>query len=230
MTSNKLKMIAIFTMLIDHIGYVLFPEIILFRIVGRIAFPIFTFLIAEGYCHTRDVKKYMSRLALFAIISEIPFDLAFHMDVFYWQGQNIFFTLLLGLLAIDLYDRYKEKNKFLGSLCVLAMCIISFVFKTDYYVFGVLIIFTFYRYRNHTKLKLMAVSILLIMLTVVIALSKGGFVFENTYQIASLLSLGFIHMYNNKPGIKLHSMKYLLYAFYPTHIVLLYLVKVGVFS
>jgi len=224
MNSNQLKLIAIITMLIDHVGYALFPELLILRIVGRLAFPIFTFLIAEGYHHTRDINKYMIRLGSFALISEVPFDLAFHGQILEFHGQNIFFTLFLGLLAIKLYDLYRDKNRIIAILSVVFICLTSYFFKTDYYVFGVLIIFAFNKLRD-SKAKLTVVSILLVLLMVVIALSKGDFTIYNTYQIFSLLSLGLIYLYNGEPGRKLNNLKYALYAFYPVHISLIYVTQ-----
>jgi hypothetical protein len=225
MNSNILKLIAIITMLVDHVGYVLFPQLTILRIIGRIAFPIFTFLIAEGYHHTKSVNKYMVRLGSFALISEIPFDLAFHGKYFEPHSQNIFFTLLLGLVAIRLYNHFKNKNSLIAVLSVVLTCVISFVFKTDYYVFGVVIIFAFHQLRDYSKLKLVVVSLLLVLLTIVIALSMGDYTLNSTYQIFSLFSLVLIYLYNGKPGMKLNKLKFALYAFYPVHITAIYLVS-----
>ncbi len=96
MSSFQLKMIAVITMLIDHIGAVIFPDIIVLRIIGRLAFPLFAFLITEGYRHTSNFNRYLGRLFIFAIISQYPFWLAFGFDA----GLNIFSTLFLGLIAI----------------------------------------------------------------------------------------------------------------------------------
>ena len=95
-----LKWIAIISMLIDHIGAVLFPWCEWMRIVGRLAFPIFAYLLVEGFVYTKDVKKYLVRLGLFALISEIPFDLAFFGTVFAPVHQNVFFELFCGNAGI----------------------------------------------------------------------------------------------------------------------------------
>ena len=100
LNSYQLKCIAIITMLIDHIGAVLFPENLVLRYIGRISFPIFCFLLAEGFYHTKNVKKYMMRLAVFAVLSEIPYDLAFRNTYIEFTRQNVFFTLLIGVVMM----------------------------------------------------------------------------------------------------------------------------------
>lgn len=141
MSTFTIKMIAIIAMLIDHVGAIFISPIThpglysLFRIIGRLAFPIFVFLVVEGFFHTKDVKNYMKRLGLFALISEIPFDLAFYhlyfkanvfidiQNVFIdykedklWalvsrfnEHQNVFFTLFLGLSLIYLMSLVEHK-------------------------------------------------------------------------------------------------------------------------
>lgn len=225
MNSNKLKVIAILTMLIDHIGYALFPEVIVLRIIGRLSFPIFAFMVAEGYHYTKSVDKYMIRFGIFAIVSEIPFDLAFHDKFIDIHAQNIFWTLLLGLIALRLYDYYKDKNKLLGVLSVFVTCILSFYFKTDYYVFGILIIFAFNRLRDKPIRKMFVVASLLLLLSLVIALSMGDFTLNGMYQVFSLISLYLIHLYNGKLGMKSVAFKYLLYVFYPLHLSIICIVR-----
>ena len=92
MNGQSLKLIAMLTMVIDHIGLALFPNEMIWRYIGRIAFPIFAFLIVEGFVHTSDFKKYIGRILVFAIISEIPFNLLVSGDVFDYTHQNVFFT------------------------------------------------------------------------------------------------------------------------------------------
>ena len=112
MSGTTLKWIAVISMLIDHTAEVLINHnaaltdpiwaqiYVLMRGIGRIAFPIYAFLLVEGFLHTRDVKKYLARMLTFAVVSEIPFDLAVFHTPFYWGYQNVFFTLFLGLLAL----------------------------------------------------------------------------------------------------------------------------------
>src|SRR5699024_2332190 len=96
----QLKCIAILSMALDHTGAVLFPQEIWLRCAGRLAFPVFCFLIVEGFVHTHDVYRYMARLGVFALISEIPYDLAFRGVCLEFAYQNVFFTLLIGIVMM----------------------------------------------------------------------------------------------------------------------------------
>ncbi|NLZ83422.1 MAG: hypothetical protein GX915_07145 [Clostridiales bacterium] len=219
MSSFGLKMIAIITMLIDHIGAVFIPsnttEYLIFRSIGRLAFPIFVFLLVEGFYHTRDSKKYLIRLGIFALISEIPFDLAFYGD-FYMGHQNIFFTLFLGLLLIilmrDVEVRF-PKNVLaiyiIKAILVIVFCIISIYLQTDYSFLGILLITAFYLFRGNKIL--LVLSMLIIFGTPI-----GGI------NVLATLSMIFIALYNGKKG---KSMKYFFYIFYPAHLTILFLIS-----
>ena len=104
MTSFVLKIIALISMLSDHLGYIIFGRFSFMNCIGRLAFPIFAFSITEGFNHTKNLKKYLYRLSIFAIVSQIPFML--FMSTFTSRfSLNILFTLLLGLIAISIYDK-----------------------------------------------------------------------------------------------------------------------------
>ena len=106
---TTLKIIAMISMAFDHVGDMFFPSVMWPRMIGRLAMPIFSFFIAEGFAHTRDKKKYLGRLGLFALISEIPFDLAF--DGRLGLGhQNIMLTFFLAASALLLFDRIRGGN------------------------------------------------------------------------------------------------------------------------
>ena len=125
LNSFWLKMIAITTMLIDHVGAVLLPQYPILRIIGRIAFPIFCFLLVEGFMHTHDVIRYMTRIGLFALISEIPFDLLFYGRILDGTHQNVFFTLFIGLVMLYyLTKRYPAVLNFLIAFSVFKRKII----------------------------------------------------------------------------------------------------------
>ncbi len=221
LTSTGLKWIAIIAMIIDHVGatifpYSVYPNMIILRVIGRIAFPIFAFLIVEGYMHTKDVKKYGIRLLAFAVISEIPFDLAFFGKIFMMEYQNVFFTLVLGLLGLYAYDKLKDKNKVLGSLAVFAVGLLALLLKTDYNIFGVLIIFGIYTAVNKPK-QCLWIAIVNIIMAIYYTMLGGSYL-----QIFALLSIPFIIIYNGEPGKR---MKYLFYIIYPGHIFILFLIQ-----
>lgn len=210
-------------MLIDHIGAILIPAhsdmYLIFRSIGRLAFPLFCFLLVEGLHHTRSVKKYLIRLGIFAIISELPFDLAFSDDIRtgYLLQQNVFFTLFIGLLVIYLMGlaekKYKSNpliNGLIQSSLVAIGCVLATLMHTDYMFMGILLIVAFYLFRG--KKVLLAVSLFLIT-------NFTGFYLEGL----ATLSIIFILAYNGERGPK--GNKYFFYVFYPAHILLLYCIS-----
>ncbi|RDU23308.1 TraX family protein [Anaerosacchariphilus polymeriproducens] len=216
-----LKIIAIVTMLIDHLGYTVFPQQVWMRYVGRIAFPIFCYLITEGFVHTKNVKKYSLRLLMFALISEIPYDLAFHRKVFYWEQQNVFFTLLLGLLClIIIKENIQLVVKVLG---VVSLIFAAGAFGTDYGGAGVLLIIIFYLFKDNSIKRIIAFfvvnSIILIRLFQFSYLWETNLIFEFFIQDYAILSLLPIELYNGERGFR---MKWSFYLFYPIHLLLIY--------
>jgi len=216
MSSFVLKMIAIVSMFIDHIGYAIFGKFSYFNYIGRFAFPIFAFQISEGYTHTKNLKKYFFRLLLFALVSQIPFML-FHSMFSTNFSLNIFFTLLLGLTSIYIYD--KSKYEILGILFSIAIGIIAQVSHCDYGFYGVAIILIFYIFKNN----FINASIFFIIAAAIkylIPMIQYGFYNVYLYLfICTLLPLFFLAAYNGKKG---KDTKYLLYLFYPLHLLLLY--------
>jgi len=220
-TSSTLKMIACISMLVDHIGAVLYPEIFFLRIIGRLAFPIFAFLIVEGYFHTKNISKYLLRLGVFAIVSEVPFDLTFWDAWLEFTYQNVFFTLFIGLVAIWIYDINKENNKTTAVMALILLTLVSILLKTDYNMFGVLMIFGFYQYRKR-NIYLFTWLLTINGFIVILSISGATISIESVSQIFAVLSLGLIFIYNGKKGINL---KYLFYAFYPVHLLILHVVS-----
>lgn len=208
LNSFSLKMIAIITMLIDHIGAVLFPGEMVFRYIGRIAFPIFIFLMVEGFYHTGDVRKYEIRMVIFAFVSEIPFDLAFSGTVFDPENQNVFFTLAIGLIMMDMLKRWE--GTYWKRACVLAGCVAAGILLcTDYGGAGVLLIYFFYHFRESPAAKFIT--------TAVTAVACFGAI-----EAFCLFAFIPILLYNGKRG---PSLKYVFYAFYPVHLTILSLIS-----
>lgn len=214
MSVFTLKIIACVTMLIDHIGVILFPQNILLRIIGRLAFPIYSFLIVNGVKHTRDVKKYLIRLAIFAVISQIPYSVMVT-GSFFSSKLNIFFTEVIGILTILCYDKVKNKPLVFAILPCFAISLFAEIIKTDYGMYGVLTILMFYIAKNNNQLMIIyqvALNVLYLVLTHS----------TSNIQYFSLFALIPICFYNRKEGIKL---KYFFYVFYSLHIALLLLIK-----
>lgn len=203
-----LKMIAIVSMLIDHMGAILFPQYIILRYIGRIAFPIYTYTLVEGFMHTRDIKKYMVRLGMFALLSEIPFDLAFRGSVIYIQKQNVFFTLFLGVLM--LYLLLKSRNRIQSAVLVLAILLLSEFLRTDYSSMGLLMILCFYVFRDNKVMKLLGVAAINVFLM-------------GRVQVFAIPALIFIALHGGEQGPKC---KKFFYGFYPVHLLALYLISV----
>lgn len=151
MTGFVLKIIAVLTMVLDHIKYAIpATDVFLTQYFGRISFPIFAFLITEGYIHTRSRKKYIKRLLVFAIISQVPFML-FRSLVADKLMLNIIVTFLLGILGIEIFDYFKkntEINNIFKNMIViidfLAIAILGSYISVDYSWFGIVTVWCFY--------------------------------------------------------------------------------------
>ena len=214
-----LKIIAFLTMIIDHYGAIFQGDILAFRIIGRIAFPIYCFLLVEGYFHTSNVKNYAKRLLIFALISEVPFDLAFY-DKIGFVHQNIFFTLFIGLVAIYLIDNKDKKYNFDKSAVIIIACLSAIVLSVDYNVIGIIYILMLYFTRSYDKLKRFKIVGFAM---VVVNLSSSWL------QQFSLLSLIPMYFYNGDLGPKNKIMQVLFYAAYPLHLLIFYLIKINIY-
>ncbi len=212
MSSFILKIIALIAMSFDHTGKVLlFNNEILINI-GRIAFPLFAFQIVEGYHHTKNIKKYLLRLIIVALLAQIAYSQLF-------GGFDTIFTLIIGLICIIIID--KEKDMPIKISLLLTILLLSFVFNIDYGIIGVLIIIAFYLFRNN-KIKRSIIFSLLVLLNYGIPYLQCfdfNYIF---YILSALTSLIFINLYNNKQGPKL---KYLFYIYYPLHLYILWVIQ-----
>lgn len=205
LSGSSLKLIAIFSMLIDHIGAVLLPGSPYYGIcreIGRLAFPIFCFLLVEGYVHTHDVKQYGRRLLVFALLSEIPFDLAFSGTAVNFGYQNVYFTLFLGLAALYIMDR--TVNPELRLVVAVVFMAFAELLKTDYSWKGVAAIILLYMTRENRLWQMIT----------------GGVFFA--WELPAPAAFVPVYFYNGKRGIP---MKYLFYLFYPAHLLVLVLLR-----
>ena len=230
-SGTALKTIACITMLVDHIGescieagiltpgldtgplsqdtlsaYPLYRLDMVLRFTGRLAFPLFCFLLVEGFIHTHDVKRYVQRLLLFGLISEVPFDLAFFRTPFAPQHQNVYWTLALGVLAMAGLKRFEKENGLPGwqGLVWAGGCAaLALATSTDYHAIGVLIICTLYLTRADRKRQCLAGAVL--------------FLFELTAPLAFVL----VWFYNGQRGVCSPLLKKAFYWFYPVHLLVL---------
>lgn len=207
MTSALLQCIAIVTMLIDHMGYRLFPQYQVFRMIGRISFPIFAFMLAQGFLHTSSRKKYAMRLAAFAIVSEIPYQL-FSQGMLWnkYPWSNIFFELLLGLAA--LWCAEKGKFWFLGAAGIV---VVAETLDFMYGGYGILLMVGFYVFRE----KRWAGPVCLVACTILYC-----WYHNNPLQIYAVLAAIPLYFYNGEKGARLP--RYFSYAFYPVHLLVIY--------
>lgn len=216
-----LKIIAMVSMVFDHVGDMFFPDVLWPRMIGRLAMPLFAFCITEGYIHTRDKKKYLFRMGIFALVSEVPFDLAFEGKVSL-NHQNIMLTFFMSILALMLFDlirgkinedtgRYSIGKTILGSLVIIGTAAVAILIKADYTIFAVISVFLFYLFKDTKHFIRTGVGVAFLALT-----RTMGYYCTTGLSIIPLL------LYNGKKG---KGLKWLFYAFYPGHLLLLYLIK-----
>lgn len=228
LNANGLRFLAIAFMLLDHLWATLVPGNFWMTCAGRLAFPIFAFQISEGFFHTRDQKRYARRLLLFALLSEVPFDLLYGSTVFYPFHQNVLFTLLLGLLAVSALDRARRERTVRAAVraapALAGSLLLAAAGMTDYGWRGVLTVVAFYALRGFPAAWLAQTAAM-------VALNIVGYQgrllpflgWELPAQGFAVLALLPIWLYNGKPGRKSPVLQYGFYAFYPVHMLILYL-------
>lgn len=225
MSAFQIRLLAILAMLADHIGLFFFPEVSALRLIGRISFPLFAWLIANGAYHTRDINKYLFRLFILAIISQLPFILANHqIGSSYWYF-NVVFTLSLGLAVIA---TLKKNLEFTTKIWVAGFALLAaFIFNVDYGFIGVLSIVAFYLFFNSPK-RLVLSQALIFSLPLLIQFI-GNKYWQSFPALATadfnklfglLAALIVIFLYNQREGIKA---RYLFYIVYPAQYVIIYL-------
>ena len=252
MTAFALKIIAVVSMLLDHLFKAgLFGQRQLmdwfglsigasYRIVqiveplGRLAFPIYAYFIAEGCRHTRSRKRYILRLLAFGVISELPFDIASNVLRQPWYAaftpfshMNVFFTLALGVLGITLYDLLRGKGKEWPIACLpaAACAIVAELFQTDYFVFGPLMIYAAYFPRTKAaRFAAMAGVNALIYLGYYTSWGQNITVNALIYLVASCVPMALLALYNGRRG---RNVKWFFYAVYPAHLTLYMLLKLA---
>ena len=247
LTGNTLKIIACITMLIDHAAVALVGSwlvlitdaalyhnvFIFYRImrgIGRLAFPLYIYLMVEGFYYTHDRRKYLGRLAMFIVFSELPFDLALQLSaqtivggtLYYFGAQNVFFTLTIGFIGLILAelirDNYVDTWKYwvLMMLNMVLCCLVAIVLGTDYDMAGILAIFTAYFLRTVSKEAEM--------LGIVLVLTA----FSSMLEIVALADILLVHFYRGNRGVQIN--KWIFYAYYPVHLLVLAVIKLALFG
>lgn len=235
LTAAVLHIIAMTLMLMDHLWATLLPAREWLTCAGRVAFPIFAFMAVEGYFHTRSFKKYILRMLLFAVLSEIPFDLMYGGTWFYPVHQNVLWTFLLGLLGVWLMEQVRKKGKTWMYLlvCVLVVpagLVLGTLCMVDYYGVGVLTVFVFYFLYGRKWWCFLGQLAALYWLNVELLgglmypVQLFGMEFELCQQGLALLALIPIWLYRGRQGYHSKPFQYLCYAFYPVHMLLLVVV------
>lgn len=231
-SSAGLHILAMFFMLLDHMWATVTPGNAWMTCLGRIAFPIFAFMIVEGYFHTHSFKKYILRMLIAAVISEIPFNLMYGAQMFYPYHQNVLWTFLIALLVIRGIEKVKEKNRLwltilVGVLLSLLGIILGFLGMTDYYGTGVATVLVFYFFRG--KKWWCYVGQVLLLGWINLELLGGlyypvtvfGMELEILQQGFAMLALIPIWLYRGRQGYHSKPFQYFCYAFYPGHILVL---------
>ena len=215
-----LKWLACACMLCDHLFKALvLPYPYVFQICGRLAFPLFAFLVAEGAAYTRSFPKYLLRVVAFALLSEMPFDLAFFGRYWYLGHQNVFFTFLLALPVLWLLRLSIERNRRLALGIPPALgiaCLAAALLHTDYNISGVLCVFTFALVRLLPPQWRFVGGI---------GIALTALLNDNPVQAWALLALPLILLYNGKRGRGGKWLQYGCYLFYPVHLFGLFLIR-----
>ena len=234
-TSFSLHIMAMVFMLCDHLWGTIIRGNDWLTCIGRLAFPIYAFMLVEGYFHTKNLKKYVCRLLLFAVLSEIPFNLALGGRIFYPIHQNVLWTFLIAIGLIHWNETAKAKRLWIRILIGAAsVCIAYFggiVTFVDYYNAGILTVLVFYFFRGKTWRHYLAQ---LLCLWYINCEMLGGFGYEitlfgDTHFIArqsfALFALIPIWLYKGRQGYHSKGLQYLYYAFYPLHLLILGVLK-----
>jgi len=221
LSQEMLKLIACVTMLIDHTGAVLFPQYLSLRIIGRIAFPIYCFLLSEGVFYTKSPRKYGLRLGVGAFLSELPFDLALF-GCITLQYQSVMITLLLGFVMGICMKRVSKPHW--QVLLIIPFAIIAQWLNTDYGGWGIALIALFVLSRNMPqRLLVQTVGMAAICyLMDSFVMSIGGL--RVPIEVFALAAMVPIALYSGEKISKSKTLQWAFYLFYPVHLTVLYLI------
>ena len=230
LSGNAIKWIAIAAMLTDHIAWAFVPTYSvlgqIMHIIGRITGPTMCFFISEGYAHTRNVKKYLFRLGIFAVIAQIPYQL-FETGRLGLRiapcGFSVIFTLFLSLLAVVAYDRIE--NGALRTLAIVGLCLLSTL--GDWMCFDVIFTLIFWTNRGNFRKQALNFTFAATVMVLLMTLSEiggGGRIWGELFQFAVLLCLPILFFYSGKRGGGGRCSKWAFYIFYPVHLLIIALI------
>ena len=232
--SLTLKLLAMALMLCDHLWATVLPGWMWLTALGRIAFPIFAFQVAEGFRRTHDRKKYLRRMFLFALLSEIPFNYLYYSSPVFPFHQNVMFTFCIAILLMMALEKLRCKGKLIYTIAAVLSLPLGYVLGTlamvDYYGSGVVTVLIFYICRRIPhgwigELAGLAVLNCRLLGGMTVPVSLWGWTLELPEQGLALLALIPIWLYNGKQGAHSRAIQYSCYAFYPAHMLILALLR-----
>ena len=222
-SSFALRLLALLTMLFDHAGLALFPRVSAFRCIGRLSFPLYCFLLAQGCRHTRDLRAYARRLLLLACLSEIPFDLLIFGRAVCNAEQNVLFSLLLGLMAIYACEALASRPLH-AALAVAGVILAAMLARVSYGWLGVALCAGLY--RTHGSRGKQAACVVLLTAVYAVSLLLSGV--NRSWVLVSLcamLAAAPVLLYNGRRGLRTPLLTGLFYASYPLHLIALVIVR-----
>ncbi len=217
-------------MIVDHVTSVFFSadaiSYILIKLVGRVAAPAMCFALAQGFIHTSDRKKYLLRLIVFAVISQIPYSYYMSGSIWFPTG-NMLFTLACSFLLLEVVKHYKN----LGILSIpIAICILYIATFTDWFVFGPLFTLSFYLNKGNKDLQALChacISFLSLGYSAYVCIQHGLPWYSQVWQIGAILIIPIIYLYNGQLGRKTSFNKWFFYLFYPLHLLMIRMIHWG---
>ena len=235
-SSMSLHIMAMVFMLCDHLWATVIPGNDWLTCIGRMTFPIYAFLLVEGYFHTHNLKKYVLRLLVFALLSEIPFNMVMGSNWFYPLHQNVLWTFLIAIGLIHMNEKAKASGKLwlrvvAGVGSVILGFFLGILTMVDYYHAGIWMVLVFYFFRGRKWWNYVGQFVLLYYINVE---ELSGFAYEITLfgethflvrQGFALLALIPIWLYRGKEGYKSKTLQYIYYGFYPVHLLVLALIR-----
>lgn len=233
-SSASLHIIAMIFMLCDHLWGTLFPAQEWLTCIGRMAFPIFAFMIVEGYSHTSNLKRYMSRMFVFAVIAEIPFNLMIGGTIFYPYHQNVIWTFLISLFFIIWINKVRQLTNLLAIGLILIGFAVGFLTMVDYYGVGILTVLMFYYLRDTNQKKWVIRICQVFCMYILNVKMMGGYCYiisifghslEIPQQSIALLALIPIWLYKGQQGMHNKLFQYFCYTFYPMHMLILVIIR-----